>query len=70
MSAVLALRLLATLTGRVHGGVQVYVMEIEATVAECAARNVHGRTRDEVALLAQEYEETPRRFLRLEGLDK
>ena len=50
-------------------GYETFVMEVTASVAECAARNVHGRSRDEIALMAQDWEETPSYISKLTGLN-
>jgi predicted kinase len=50
-------------------GYETFVMEVTASVAECAARNVHGRTRDDIALMAQDWEETPSYISKLTGLN-
>ena len=34
-------------------GYETYVMEVTASVSQCAARNVHKRTRDDIAMMAQ-----------------
>jgi hypothetical protein len=49
-------------------GYETFVMEVKASVAECVSRNVHKRTRDEIALMAQEWEETPVYISKLTGL--
>ena len=50
-------------------GYETFVMEITATVAECADRNVHNRSRDDIALMAQDWEDTPVYISRITGLN-
>jgi len=52
-----------------YKGYEVYVMHVQASVAECAARTTHGRTRDDIALMHQEWEDTPLHMCQLTDLD-
>jgi hypothetical protein len=43
------------------------LLQVTASVAECSSRNVHGRSRDDIAIMAQEWEETPIYISRYSG---
>ncbi len=51
--------LLIYLTLRLRTYSQVYVAEIEASAEECAKRNVHNRTLEEIKKIEKKWDKTP-----------
>ena len=45
---------------------QTYVVDLDTSVDECAKRNVHDRTKDEIFKLNKYWERTPPHFIRLD----
>ncbi|XP_019851537.1 PREDICTED: YLP motif-containing protein 1-like [Amphimedon queenslandica] len=47
-------------------GFEAFVVELKEPVEVCAKRNIHNRTREEIELLAKQWEPTPPHFLQLD----